>query len=77
MDKLKTVLITGATGVIGFAIAKLIAEKSGYRLVILARNEKKAKHTVDDLIRETGNQKITWVIANLSRKAEIKALAKD
>ena len=77
MDKLKTVLITGATGVIGFAIAKLIAEKSGYRLVILARNEKKVKQTVDDLIRETGNQNISWLIADLSRKAEIITAAKN
>jgi len=77
MENNKTVLITGATGAIGFAIAKLIAGKPGFKLVILARNEKKAKQTVNDLISETGNQNISWLIADLSRKAEIKAAAKN
>jgi len=77
MENNKTVLITGATGAIGFAIAKLIAEKPGFKLVILARNEKKAKQTVNKLVRETGNQNISYIIADLSRKAEIIAAAKN
>ena len=77
MDKLKTVLITGATGEIGFGIAKLLAEKKTCKVVILARNKIKAKQTVENLIRETGNQNISRIIADLSRKAEIKAVAKD
>lgn len=77
METQKTVLVTGATGAIGFGIAKLIAQKPNYKVVILARNEKKAKHTVDDLVRETGNQNISWLIADLSRKAEIITVAKN
>lgn len=75
MKDSKTVLLTGATGSIGFGIAKLVAEKPGYKLVILARNKTKAEQTVDQLIKKTANQNISYVIADLSRKAENKALA--
>ena len=71
MDNLKSVLITGATGSIGKAIAKLIAEKEGYRVVILARDEHKARITVDSLIKITGNPDISFVICDLSRKKDI------
>jgi len=75
MGKLKSVLITGATGAIGFGIAKLMAEKPGYKVTILAQKKKKAIRTVNDLIKQTGNENISYIIADLSRKAEIKAVA--
>ena len=72
---MKNILITGATGAIGFGIAKLMAEKPDYKVTILARNEEKAIRTVNDLIKQTGNENISYIIADLSRKAEIKAAA--
>lgn len=71
----KTVLITGATGAIGKAIAGLIAKDPVFRVVLLARNKKKAGITVDELIRTTGNRNISFVVADVSRKKEVQALA--
>ncbi|NOX86069.1 MAG: SDR family NAD(P)-dependent oxidoreductase [Chlorobi bacterium] len=75
MNSLKTVLVTGGTGAIGKAIAKLIARKPGYEVVILARNPQKAQDAVEELTRITGNKHINYVLADLSRKEEIKKLA--
>lgn len=77
MDQSKSVLLSGATGAIGKAIAKLIAEKDNYRLTIVARNENKAKAVVEELIRFTGNQNINYLIADLSNKQDIISLAND
>jgi retinol dehydrogenase-13 len=77
MDNNKSVLVTGATGAIGKSIARLIAEQTDTKLTIVARNEKKAQKTVDELIRITANDNIDYRICDLSRKDEIKALAAD
>lgn len=77
MDNLKSVLVTGATGSIGKSIARLIAEQDGYKVTILARNERKAVSTVDDLIKKSGNQNISYQVCDLSRKKEIKAIAEN
>jgi len=74
---MKTALITGATGAIGKAIARLIAKKYDYRIVIVARNESKAAAVVNQLIDETGNKGISYLIADLSRKHEIESIAKN
>ena len=39
----KVVLLTGATGAIGSAIAEGIASQDDYKLVILCRNQSKAQ----------------------------------
>jgi len=71
----KTVLISGGTGAIGKAIARLIAMKQNYKVVILARNMPKAKTTVAELKASSGNPDISFLIANLSSKQEIRKLA--
>ena len=70
-----TFLITGATGAIGHGIARLIAEEHSLSVVILARNESKAKNTVDLIKKQTGNQNVSYLIADVSRKQEIKSAA--
>ena len=71
----KTVLITGATGAIGKAIAGRIAENHEYRTVLIARNKLKAAQIADQLIDRTGNKLISCLIADLSRKHEIQSIA--
>lgn len=68
-------LVTGATGVIGEAIARQIAAAPAHELVLLARDEDKAKRTVADLRRRTGNEHIRHVLADLSRRKSIQAVA--
>ena len=75
MQPSKTVLITGATGAIGGGIARLIAEMPGYNPVILARERTRAESTVKELENLTGNTGIRYVIADLSRREEIRQLA--
>ena len=68
-------LVTGATGAIGEAIARGIAAKPGYEVVLLARDQAKAERAVASIKRATGNEQVRYVLADLSRQAEIEALA--
>lgn len=74
-EKREVALVTGATGAIGKAIARGIAEKPGYEVVLLARDRQKAEWAVAEIKRETGNENVRYLLADLSRKAEIEALA--
>ncbi len=71
MDNLKSFLITGATGAIGKSIARLIAEQENHAITILARNENKAADIVSEIRRSTGNQNVSFIPCDLSRKQEI------
>ena len=67
--------MTGATGAIGQALALGIAEKPGYEVVLLARNEKKAKRAVRDISQATGNSQVRYELVDVSRRTSIQALA--
>jgi NAD(P)-dependent dehydrogenase (short-subunit alcohol dehydrogenase family) len=67
--------VTGATGAIGQAIALGIAEKPGYEVVLLARNEEKARRAVLDITQATGNHQVRYELVDVSRRASIQALA--
>jgi NAD(P)-dependent dehydrogenase (short-subunit alcohol dehydrogenase family) len=69
------VLITGATGAIGQAIARQIAAMPGYEVVLACRNEDKARQTVRDIRQVTGNERVRYEIVDVSRLASIQALA--
>lgn len=76
MEKVQSVLVTGATGAIGKSIARLIAEQENTCVTIIARNELKAQKAVKELIQTSGNANIGYRICDLSRQEEIKALAR-
>ena len=67
-------IVTGATGAIGKAIARQLASR-GYQVIIVARNEHKAKLTVREIIRVTTNPNVRYEIADISRRKEIQDLA--
>jgi NAD(P)-dependent dehydrogenase (short-subunit alcohol dehydrogenase family) len=71
----RSAIITGATGAIGKAIARQIAARPGFEVVLACRDEAKAKRTISELKRSTANQRIRYVIVDLSRRASIEALA--
>lgn len=74
-DKSTVFLVTGATGAIGKAIARQLAETENARVVLVCRDPDKAERTVTDIIRQTGNPSIRSELADLSRPADIRSLA--
>ena len=67
-------IVTGATGKIGQAIARQLADQ-GFEVTLAVRNEAKAKNTVRDIIQGTGNSRVRYELVDLSRRASIQALA--
>lgn len=67
-------IVTGATGAIGKAIARQIAEQN-YEVVLAVRDEKKAKQAVDDIMRATGNNAVRYELVDVSRHESVQALA--
>lgn len=69
--------ITGATGAIGEAIARNIAIDNKYEVVLVARNEDKAKNVLNKIKADTGNQNVSYRIVDLSNKEEIFQFASE
>jgi NAD(P)-dependent dehydrogenase (short-subunit alcohol dehydrogenase family) len=69
-------LVTGATGAIGKAIARQLAANLDAEVVLICRNPTKAEQTAMDIVAATGNPKVRFELADLSRRIEIQNLAK-
>lgn len=72
----KTVMITGASSGIGRAAALGLA-RMGPDLVLVCRNRERGERAVEEIREQTGNDRLTLLIADLSSQAQIRALAKD
>ena len=68
-------LVTGATGAIGKAIARQIAMKQGYTVVLLCRDEQKGLEAVQEIRRAAGSNDVWYELADVSRKSSIQELA--
>ena len=68
-------LVTGATGAIGKAIARQIAMKEGYAVILHCRDEQKGRNALQEIKRTTGNDNVWYELADVSRKSSIQALA--
>lgn len=71
----KIFLVTGATGAIGKAIARQLATNQNSEVVLICRNKYKAEQAVNEIVHCTGNSKVHFELADLSRHADIRALA--
>jgi len=74
---IRTVLVTGASGAIGQAIATRIACTPGHRVVLACRDEGKAVTAVQEVRARSANGDVTYAIADLARKASIQQLAEN
>jgi NAD(P)-dependent dehydrogenase (short-subunit alcohol dehydrogenase family) len=72
----KTVLVTGATSGIGVPTATALA-RMGARTVIVARDRAKGEATAAQIKRETGNDAVELLVADLSSLAEVRRLAAE
>jgi len=70
----RVAMVTGATGAIGKAIARLIASLEGYTVVLACRDERKARSAQEEIIRATGNPDVRYEIVDVSRYPSIQNL---
>ena len=70
----KTVVLTGGTSGIGKAAAFKLAEKKAF-LTIIARNRKKAEQVQQDIIEQTGNPHVDYLLADLSLMRDVRRVA--
>ena len=68
-------IVTGATGAIGKAIARQLANEPGYEVALLCRDEGKAQKVVKEIIQATGNSQVRYELVDLSRRSSIEAVA--
>lgn len=68
-------LVTRATGAIGKAIAKLIASRPGFEVVLLCRDPRRADSAVAEIQRRSGNLRVRHEIVDLALSKSIGALA--
>ena len=67
-------LITGATSGIGRATAEGLA-RHGMTVVLVARDEGRARSTVSQITQRTNNPKIDYLLADLSSQTQVRRLA--
>jgi retinol dehydrogenase-14 len=72
----KVVLITGGTSGIGKAAATALAGM-GAEVVVTGRNRQKGEDAVEEIRRESGNDKVSLLLADLAVQAEIRRLARE
>jgi NAD(P)-dependent dehydrogenase (short-subunit alcohol dehydrogenase family) len=68
-------LVTGPTGAIGKAIARQLAALPASEVVLVCRDKIKAEQAVKEIIAFTGNPKVRFELADLSRYDDIRRLA--
>ena len=72
----KVVLITGGTSGIGKAAATALAGM-GAEVVVTGRNRQKSEDAVEEIRHESGNQKVSFLLADLAVQAEVRRLAEE
>ncbi|GKQ43325.1 short-chain dehydrogenase [Companilactobacillus sp. RD055328] len=75
-NKQRTVLISGGTSGVGKAVAKSFA-KLGDKVIIIGRNDTKANTALMEIMHETGNDNISYLIGDLSNQEDNKKLSEE
>ncbi|MEM1143585.1 MAG: SDR family NAD(P)-dependent oxidoreductase [Pseudomonadota bacterium] len=66
----KRVVVTGASSGLGLATAGALADR-GAELILVMRNEQRASEVVENLISESGNDRIRYELADLSLMSDV------
>ncbi|MCB2221709.1 MAG: SDR family oxidoreductase [Bacteroidetes bacterium] len=72
----KIVLVTGSTDGIGKQTAIDLCRLRA-KVIVHGRNEQKAKETMEDIARQTGNQNLDYVKADLASMDQIRNMAEE
>lgn len=72
----KVFLVTGATEGIGKAAALDFA-KRGATLVLVGRNKEKSERVVADLKRDSGSEKLSLLLGDMSKLDDVRAVARS
>ena len=72
----KTILITGASGGIGLQSAIGLA-KQGVNIVMVGRDKERTSQAVELVRTQTGNQSVSYLLADLSSIQEVRRLAQE
>ncbi len=72
----KICLITGATSGIGWVTARELAAR-GATVALVARDADRGAETVAAITRETGNSQVSYFLADLSKQADVRRLARE
>jgi len=71
----KNIIVTGATGAIGEAIARQIAAKGDYRVILAVRDQNKAQVRVEQIVHVTGSSNVVYELVDFSSRASIQAFS--
>jgi NAD(P)-dependent dehydrogenase (short-subunit alcohol dehydrogenase family) len=72
----KVIMVTGATNGIGLEAARVLAAK-GATIVGVGRNPQKCADAANQVKAVTGNTRVEFLIADLSRQAEVRRVADE
>jgi NAD(P)-dependent dehydrogenase (short-subunit alcohol dehydrogenase family) len=72
----KVCMVTGATAGIGMSTAEALAGMSA-TMVVVGRNREKCESVVARFKRDTGNQEVSYLLADLSSQDQIRSLASE
>ncbi len=72
----KVVLITGGTSGIGKASAVALASM-GTEVVVIGRDEERGERATEEIRRESGNEKVSLMLADLAVQADVRRLAEE
>lgn len=72
----QTILITGATSGLGFALAQALAEKNA-TVLLHGRDNQRGRAILDEIRQKTGNEKLQFYCADLASLQEVSQLARQ
>lgn len=72
----KIAAITGATGAIGKAIVVVLVQR-GYQVVLLARDEEKARRTLSEIYQATGSSNLSFKLVDVSNQSSVQRLSQE
>ena len=72
----KICLITGGSDGIGYTASRELA-RMGSRVIIVGRNSVKTEAAVQQIIADTGNPAVQYLLADLSSQREVRRLAAE